>query len=250
MPGLSVATRAGGARPRRTHPDWEGTVHQNPPAVWVPAIFVDNPWSKGLGRDVQGFDKRMAEFRHPDETRLRPDGCSSPQNPPVGLVKVVAINLPQRAGDIGAAGQPLLDISYDVPLPPNGVNFQRVAPGVGFPHGGPRWRKEDFDLKERGAPFELDPSFVDLAVSYSFFDFLSLQLAPAGKRMFDNAFIRSTFKLVGQPEFEEPSVTGAITLQPAPERRRHGTLYAGSRVKRHIKEQLQNILPFRAGCIV
>ena len=31
-------------------------------AAFVPIIFVDNPWSKVLGRGVQGFDKRMADF--------------------------------------------------------------------------------------------------------------------------------------------------------------------------------------------
>ena len=40
----------------------DDTAQAHDPAVFVPAIFVDNPWSKILGREVQGFDKQMAEF--------------------------------------------------------------------------------------------------------------------------------------------------------------------------------------------
>ena len=40
----------------------DDTAQAHAPAVYVPAIFVDNPWSKMLGRDAIGFDKRMAEF--------------------------------------------------------------------------------------------------------------------------------------------------------------------------------------------
>ena len=39
----------------------DDTAQAHDPAVFVPAIFVDNPWSKILGREVQGFDKRMAD---------------------------------------------------------------------------------------------------------------------------------------------------------------------------------------------
>ena len=40
--------------------DDTGQAHD--PATYVPVLFVDNPWSKALGRDVQGFDKRLADF--------------------------------------------------------------------------------------------------------------------------------------------------------------------------------------------
>ena len=40
--------------------DDTGQAHD--PATYVPALFVDNPWSKALGREVQGFDKRLADF--------------------------------------------------------------------------------------------------------------------------------------------------------------------------------------------
>ena len=55
----------------------DDTAQARAPAVYVPAIFVDNPWSKMLGRDLQGFDKRMANFlvsQGEVYARLLPDG--------------------------------------------------------------------------------------------------------------------------------------------------------------------------------
>ncbi len=40
----------------------DDTAQASDPAVYVPAIFVDNAWSKALGRDMLGYDKRMADF--------------------------------------------------------------------------------------------------------------------------------------------------------------------------------------------
>jgi hypothetical protein len=52
----------------------DDTAQARDPATFVPTIFVDNPWSKSLGRDLQGFDKRMARFCLAEGKALRPDG--------------------------------------------------------------------------------------------------------------------------------------------------------------------------------
>ena len=40
----------------------DDTAQARDAATYVPAIFVDNPWSKTIGRDLQGFAKCMANF--------------------------------------------------------------------------------------------------------------------------------------------------------------------------------------------
>ena len=49
----------------------DDTSQARDPAIFVPAIFVDNTWSRRLGQIAQGFDKRMAEF-----WASTPDGLS------------------------------------------------------------------------------------------------------------------------------------------------------------------------------
>ena len=72
----------------------DDTAQARDPATFVPAIFVDNPWSKSLGRTVQGFDKRMADFFVGTDV-LRPDGtvgASEKQQPkPLGSISKIAL---------------------------------------------------------------------------------------------------------------------------------------------------------------
>jgi hypothetical protein len=41
----------------------DDTAQARDAAMFVPTIFVDNPWSKAVGRGLQGFPKVLAEFR-------------------------------------------------------------------------------------------------------------------------------------------------------------------------------------------
>jgi hypothetical protein len=41
----------------------DDTAQARDAALFVPTIFVDNPWSKLVGRQMQGFPKGLAEFR-------------------------------------------------------------------------------------------------------------------------------------------------------------------------------------------
>ena len=45
----------------------DDTAQARDAALFVPTIFVDNPWSKAVGRGLQGFPKALAEFRAGDD---------------------------------------------------------------------------------------------------------------------------------------------------------------------------------------
>jgi len=63
----------------------DDTAQAHQPALFVPAIFVDNPWSKALGRRLQGYPKMLAEFRAgpnaSDLTTLDMTGCAREPRP-------------------------------------------------------------------------------------------------------------------------------------------------------------------------
>src|SRR4029077_19255627 len=40
----------------------DDTAQARCPAIFVPSIFVDNPWSKVVGRELLGYDKHLAHF--------------------------------------------------------------------------------------------------------------------------------------------------------------------------------------------
>jgi hypothetical protein len=83
-------------------------------AVHTPAIFVDNTWSKVIGRDLQGFEKCLADFCVTEDTgysRLNPDGGLAGGAIGRPLSDITRIVLVDRASnDAMSHGQPLLDI--------------------------------------------------------------------------------------------------------------------------------------------
>jgi hypothetical protein len=84
-------------------------------ATYVPAIFVDNPWSKIIGRDLQGFAKCMANFstEQSDGIRilLRPDGRPYGGGDEVPLTAVSRISSAERTlGKSMSDDRTLLDI--------------------------------------------------------------------------------------------------------------------------------------------
>ena len=77
-------------------------------ATFVPAIFVDNPWSKAVGRLLQGFPKVLASFCTPDGP-LDMDGClRGGSRTPEPLHRVNEVHLVERP-DRRSADTMLLD---------------------------------------------------------------------------------------------------------------------------------------------
>lgn len=152
----------------------DDTAQAHDAAVYVPAIFVDNPWSKTIGRDVQGFDKRLAQFCVAD-LPLLPDGRSADHPEPCLLADVAAIRLAGRveqrmagsspgrqppASPVAGAGEEQATIlEIDCSRRKNWDSFQsvdlRLALGS-FPGWSARWRQTDFDAMEFRRSFARD----------------------------------------------------------------------------------------------
>lgn len=93
-------------------------------ASFVVAIWVDNPWSRYLGRELQGFDKRLAAARDRNgrlvDERGRGDGADVPlwQVAALHAVECRSIHPPVLAVHYGVdpAAAPMLDVAMRRPV--------------------------------------------------------------------------------------------------------------------------------------
>ena len=196
----------------------DDTAQAHDPAVFVPAIFVDNPWSKILGREVQGFDKHMADFcaySNGKLTRLRPDGRERDNTPQRPLIDIRRIDLVKTFGALAdAAGIPILELSY----PPGAENrdaFENIDLELAL--GGSslsltRWRQSDF------ADPEFRRSFARSAVRRTLKGFRSIQVSPVGERApdLDKTWITGTFAVDDTVRMARPAGVANLTLHNVP----------------------------------
>jgi hypothetical protein len=170
----------------------DDTAQARSPAVYVPAIFVDNPWSKVLGRDVLGYDKRLARFCvGPASARrpLRPDGVhpDRPGDGPVPLLDLREIALVRRTDAPPEA--PLLE------LDPSSVRsegrFEKVDLQLALASAAlriARWSQDDFVARE------FRRTFARSALTGSLRAFRSIQAAPVGARQLVPSWVTGTFE--------------------------------------------------------
>ena len=152
------------------------------PSTFVPAIFVDNPWSKVVGRNVQGFEKRLADFCAVADSRpipLRPDG--TPRRPNsnrrVPLEDVVQIDLAVNANRRPSA-RVLLEIEYPDEISGERGSFQDIdlmLAYAGSAFSPTRWRQDDFNA------LEFRRSFATSAIPNTLKGFRSIQVSPVGE---------------------------------------------------------------------
>jgi hypothetical protein len=176
----------------------DDTSQARDPAAFVPAIFVDNPWSKVIGRERQGFDKRLVTFyadptRHGTPHPLRPDGCwraaTARQRPqPLSAITEVRPVTMLGAQDL----DPILQLDCHA-ANPGGLSATtsfdiRLALGnSGL--GGVQWRQTDFEEAE------FRRSFAGTAISESLRGFRSVQVAPVDRRGLEPTWILGAFEL-------------------------------------------------------
>jgi hypothetical protein len=193
------------------------------PAVYVPAIFVDNPWSKVLGRDAIGFDKRMVDFfvrRDGQHERLLPDGrlprLRTPRKPldewkPEPLGDIRQVKLVERTG--AGNGRPLLDLEYFSNDHTDPSAFQPIDLDLAFGSSvlaGTRWRQSDFDEGE------FRRSFASLSIADSVRRFRSIQVAPVSTRgALRQAWITGTFEVDADVRAALPTGIATLTLHAA-----------------------------------
>jgi hypothetical protein len=200
------------------------------PAAYVPAIFVDNPWSKVIGRDLQGFDKRMAHFCVQNGGRPVPlemnghlRGRGQPQPEPEPLDRIERVYLVGTTGtsDPEAAKEDLLlelDCSAargtrDADFAPVDIDLALNSSALAFT----RWRRSDF------VDPEFRRSFARSAVGGAVRGFRSVQVSPVGQRNTDRlrkTWITGTFTIDDDVRVAPTRGVAALTLhnqQSAPQ---------------------------------
>ena len=164
-------------------------------AIHVPAIFVDNPWSKALGRDVQGFPKSLARFcvdGGPDGVQpLRMDGCRD-DGVCESLLNVTSVRQVLDLRGRAAAAPVLLRLGYspevdrsDDGLEP--VDLSALA-GSALLSRSP-WRQADFD------DAEFRRAFAQPVLRRGFTGFRSIQVAPVDGRLGQLTWIHGTLAM-------------------------------------------------------
>jgi hypothetical protein len=197
----------------------DDTSQARDPAIYVPAIFVDNPWSKALGRDVQGFDKRLAEFCVRDGTNLQPllpNGRLPGREAPEPLGSIRQIRLAGHAGH-DPSGQVVLQLDYESVA--DWDDFWRLDRDLarGASRLGLRqWRQPDFSQREYSR------SFARAAVGDTSTALRSIQASPIGESRFrrkwrgQSTLITSTFDITSPIQFARPQGVAKLTLAAPP----------------------------------
>ncbi|MDM0012456.1 hypothetical protein QTH87_08420 [Variovorax sp. J22P168] len=156
------------------------------PAAYVPAIFVDNGWSKVIGRELQGFEKRLARFVDCDGQPLAPPGASPRSGSP--LFDIAHIDQLDSLAP-GAEAVRIADIALP-PIPSDWLaHAQRVDTfGVELA-AGPRWQQRDFAGREFRRSFARD------VLEDGLTRFRSIQVTPVDGRPLPKAWITGSFRL-------------------------------------------------------
>lgn len=156
------------------------------PALFVPAIFVDNPWSRWIGRELQGYPKQLARF-YGERGPLDPSGRLAPGDEPVPLTRVTQVRLRPTFGHLhDSMGTQVLALE----LPPGSDDpalWADVRLLMG--HAGlrsARWRQGDFVHPSfrrgfAGQALGLDPARLP-----------SVQVSPVDARPLARAWVEGT----------------------------------------------------------
>jgi hypothetical protein len=195
----------------------DDTAQARDPATFVPAIFVDNPWSKSLGRTVQGFDKRMADFFVGANDLLRPDGrVDANEKQPRPLGSITKIALTDKTGR--KPGATLIELD----CPPEALDdraFETVDPRLALgpvPIAPMGWLQTDFDQAEYRR------AFARSVMKDRFKEFNSIQVSPVGATGLRQQLERQTtwisgaMKFVGNVQFARPNGTARLTFHTDP----------------------------------
>lgn len=161
-------------------------------AVYVPAIFVDNPWSKRIGRELQGFSKCMADFCVDQDLPLRPDGLTNGGASARPLADVNRIRLVSTSGLGGKATGPiLLDLEHPQWELYRDKHVLRPVPSnlalSGTEHAA--WLSSYY----AGHEFDSPSSHDEVWRTYN--GYRSVQVSPVDESMPDRCWLESVFSI-------------------------------------------------------
>jgi hypothetical protein len=163
----------------------DDTAEARDPSLFVPAIFVDNPWSKALGRRLQGFPKQLAEFRSDDEP-LDMRGHDR-HGETIPIEEITAVHLVDRVG--GRAFPPLLTVTCPTVAEPS--DYIAVLPSI---IAGTAFRRspfQQFDFRDA----EFRRSFARELMSEQFRSRRSVQVSPVDSIELPRAWITGRIEL-------------------------------------------------------
>jgi hypothetical protein len=196
----------------------DDTAQARDPATYVPAIFVDNPWSKVIGRDVQGFDKRMVSFcvprRDGGHVPVLPDGClrgdRRRHRAPRPLGDISLVRMVQETGS--PVGPDILELEYSFfgyqdwgAFLTMGVDLTLSTLSL----AGTRWRHMDFTAAEFAGGFSLR------AITDSLRRLRSVQISPVADRGLPKTWITGAFTIDEDLRIALPTGTAYLTLHAA-----------------------------------
>jgi hypothetical protein len=193
----------------------DDTAQARDPATYVPAIFVDNPWSKVVGRDVQGFDKRMASFCVPGRrggyVPVLPDGCihgeRKGERKPRPLGDISLIRLVEETGS--PVGPAILELQYSFFDYADWGSFLQMGIDLTLSTlslAATRWRQMDFTAPEFRDRFALS------AVMDSLRRLRSVQVCPVADRGLKKTWITGAFIIDEDFRIALPTGTARLTL--------------------------------------
>lgn len=164
-------------------------------AVFVPAIFVDNPWSKIVGRDIQAIPKALAGFCIRTDQgwlALNPDGRrpdrQQDDEAPEPLASIGSIRLRETTGT--PPQDEMLSIECNPAWCQGWDSFEQVSPGSAIAQlalDGSAWRW--FDLSR----LSYLAQFARIASGQLFNGFRSVQASPLGAQPLGRAWVTGRF---------------------------------------------------------
>lgn len=189
------------------------------PAVFVPAIFVDNPWSKVVGRELLGYDKQLAHFcedPHGEQPLAMSGRRRGESRGLSSLADVRGLRLMAPVGRQPRQGTLLLRIACpDEGRAPSGFGTVDTLRARGFATETARWRQRDFVQPE------FRRSFAATVVADGLLSFDSIQPMPVDARGLPPAWIHARYRLsnaiaafpsgIATITFPDPASLGADT---------------------------------------
>ena len=191
----------------------DDTAQARDPAIFVPAIFVDNPWSKLVGREMQGFDKVLADFCTASGPPLTMQGFEpGSAGGKRKLGEVSEVRLVSNRNFATDSSATLMQIAYPHAAFDSDSAFGafdlRSQLGSGF-FSGSRWRQDDFQATE------FRRSFARSVIDDGLNRFRSIQVSPIDERGLPKAWIRGSFEL-DDLRVTYPTGVSTLTLKSPP----------------------------------
>jgi hypothetical protein len=167
----------------------DDTAQARDPASFVPALFVDEPWSKRLGRELEGYPKELVWFTTGDSKVVGSDGRLEGSSTSVPLTQVLHAVPEPIIGKRGDA-RPFFSVEY--PSVSFDDRFEAVdvadLSDISWPGLG-RWRQADF------VDPEFRRSFARSVMRPGADEFQTIQVCPIDlrRRFASPALIRGRF---------------------------------------------------------